>query len=147
MRTILCAVLLAAAAAAQGQVEARAAWARATVQGQTTAGAYMQLTSSERASLVGAESPAAASVEIHEMKMEGKVMRMRALSRLELLPGKTVELKPGGYHIMLLELKRPLKKGEVVPIRLKLEMKDKSVRTLEVRAEVREPTAAGQHGH
>jgi len=147
MRTILCAVLLAAAAAAQGQVEARAAWARATVQGQTTAGAYMQLTSSERASLVGAESPAAASVEIHEMKMEGKVMRMRALSRLELLPGKTVELKPGGYHIMLLELKRPLKKGEIVPIRLKLEMKDKSVRTIEVRAEVREASAAGQHSH
>ena len=147
MRTILCAVLLSAAAAAQGQVEARAAWARATVQGQTTAGAYMQLTSSERASLVGAESPAAASVEIHEMKMEGKVMRMRALSRLELLPGKTVELKPGGYHIMLLELKRPLKKGEIVPIRLKLEMKDKSVRTIEVRAEVREASAAGQHSH
>jgi copper(I)-binding protein len=147
MRTILCAVLLAASATAQGQVEARAAWARATVQGQTTAGAYMQLTSSERASLVGAESPAAASVEIHETRMEGKVMRMRALSRLELLPGKTVELKPGGYHIMLLELKRPLKKGEVVPIRLKLEMKDKSVRMLEVRAEVREATAAGLHNH
>jgi copper(I)-binding protein len=77
--------------------------------------------------------------------MEGKVMRMRALSKLELLPGKTVELKPGGYHIMLVGLKRPLKKGEIVPIRLKLETKDKSVRTLEVRAEVREPTAAGQH--
>ncbi len=147
MRTILCAVLLAAAAAAQGQVEARAAWARATVQGQTTAGAYMQLTTSERASLVGAESPAAASVEIHEMKMEGKVMRMRALSRLELLPGKTTELRPGGYHLMLLELKRPLKKGEIFPIRLKLEMKDKSVGTLEVRAEIREATAAGQHRH
>ena len=139
--------MFATTAAAQGQVEARAAWARATVQGQTTAGAYMQLTSNERASLVGAESPAAGSAEIHEMRMEGKVMRMRALPRLELLPGKTVEFKPGGYHIMLLGLKRPLKKGEVVPIRLKLEMRDKSVRTLEVRAEVREPTAAGQHGH
>jgi len=147
MRTILCAVLLAASAAAQGQVEARAAWARTTVQGQTTAGAYMQLTSSEPASLVGAESPVSASAEIHETRMEGKVMRMRALSRLELFPGKTVELKPGGYHIMLLELKRPLKKGEIVPIRLKLEMKDKSVKTLEVRAEVREPTAAGLHSH
>jgi len=147
MRTILCAVLLAASAAAQGQVEARAAWARTTVQGQTTAGAYMQLTSSEPASLVSAESPVSASAEIHETRMEGKVMRMRALSRLELFPGKTVELKPGGYHIMLLELKRPLKKGEIVPIRLKLEMKDKSVKTLEVRAEVREPTAAGLHSH
>jgi len=146
MRAILGGVLLAAAAAAQGQVEARAAWARATVLGQTTAGAYMQLTSSERANLVGVESTVAVSAEIHETRMEGKVMRMRALSRLELLPGKTVEFKPGGYHIMLLGLKRPLKKGEVVPVRLKLEMKDKSVRTLEVRAEVREATAAGQHG-
>ena len=147
MRTILFVVLLSAAAAAQAQVEARAAWARATVRGQTTAGVYMQLTSRERASLVGVESPAAASAEIHETKMEGKVMRMRALSRLELLPGKSVELKPGGYHIMLLALRRPLKKDEIVPIRLKLEMKEKSVRTLEVMAEVREPTAAGQHGH
>jgi len=141
MRTILCAVLLGAAATAQGQVEAQAAWARATVQGQTTAGAYMQLTSSERATLVGVESPVAASAEVHEVRMEGKVMRMRALSRLELPPGETVELKPGGHHIMLLELKRPLKKSEVVPIRLRLEMKDKSVKTIEVKAEVREPTA------
>jgi len=147
MRTILFVVLLAAAAAAQAQVEARAAWARATVQGQTTAGAYMQLTSNERVSLVGVESAAAANAEIHEMRMEGKVMRMRALSRLELLPGKTTELKPGGYHIMLLELKQPLKKGEIVPIRLKLEMKDKSIKMLEVKAEVREPTAAGKHSH
>lgn len=147
MRAILCAALLAASVAAQAQVEARAAWARATVKGQTTAGAYMRLTTSERAVLVGAESPAAASAEIHEARMEDKVMRMRALSRLELLPGKTVELKPGGHHIMLVELKRPLKKGEAVPIRLKLEMKDKSVRTIEVRAEVREPTAVGEHSH
>jgi len=147
MRAIVGGILLAAAAASQAQVEARAAWARATVQGQTTAGAYMQLTSRERASLVGAESPAAGSVEIHETRMEGKVMRMRALTRLELPPGKTVELKPGGYHIMLLSLPRPLKKGEVVPIRLKVEMADKSVRTLEVRAEVRESAASEHRGH
>ena len=145
MRAILFVVLFSAAAAAQAQVEARTAWARATVLGQTTAGAYMQITSSERATLVGVESPAAARAEVHEMRMDGKVMRMRALPRLELLPGKTVELKPGGYHIMLLELKRPLSKGEVVPIRLRLEMMDKSVKTIEVKAEVREPIATGHH--
>jgi copper(I)-binding protein len=147
MRAIVGGILLAAAAAAQAQVEARAAWVRATMQGQTTAGAYMQLTSRERVSLVGAESPAAGSVEIHEMKMEGKVMRMRALSRLELPQGKAVEMKPGGYHLMLLSLPRPLKKGQVVPIRLKIEMADKSLRTLEVRAEVRESAASEHRGH
>jgi hypothetical protein len=97
--------------------------------------------------LIGAESPVADSVEIHETTMEGKVMRMRALSKLELPPGKTVEMKPGGYHIMLLSLKRPLKEGEVVPLQLKVEMADKSVRTLEVRAEVRESTATKHRGH
>jgi copper(I)-binding protein len=107
----------------------------------------MQLTSREHASLIGAESPAAVGVEIHETRMEGNVMRMRALSRLELPPGKTVELKPGGYHIMLLSLPRPLKKGEVVPIRLKVEMADKSVRTLEVGAEVRESAASERRSH
>jgi copper(I)-binding protein len=113
------------------------------VQGQTTAGAYMELTSGQRASLLGAESPAARSAEIHEMKMEGNVMRMRTVPRLELPPGKTVELKPGGYHMMLVDLKRPLKKGDLVPIRLKVELSDKTVKTIQVMAEVRELGAAG----
>jgi periplasmic copper chaperone A len=138
-------VLLAGAAAAHAQVEARAAWVRGTVQGQTTAGAYMELTSGQRAILLGAESPAARSAEIHEMKMEGNVMRMRAVPRLELPPGKTVELKPGGYHMMLVDLKRPLKKGDLVPIRLKVELSDKTVKTIQVMAEVRELAAAGGH--
>jgi len=137
--------LLAAAAAAQGQVEARAAWVRGTVLGQTTAGAYMELTSDRRANLLGAESPAAGSAEIHEMKMEGNVMRMRAVSRLELPPGRTVELKPGGYHMMLVDLKRPLKKGDLVPIRLKVELSDKTIKTIQVVAEVRELASAGGH--
>ena len=137
--------MLAAAAAAHAQVEARAAWVRGTVQGQTTAGAYMELTSGERANLLGAESPAARSAEIHEMKMEGNVMRMRAVPRLELPPGKTVELKPGGYHMMLVDLKRPLKKGDLVPIRLKVELSDKTVKTIQVMAEVRDLAAASGH--
>ncbi len=137
-RALLGLVLLAAAAAAHGQVEVRAAWVRGTVDGQTTAGAYMQLTSDRRASLLGAESPAARSAEIHEMKMDGNVMRMRAVPRLELPPGKTVELKPGGYNMMLVDLKRPLKKGDLVPIRLKVELSDKTIKTIQVVDEVRE---------
>jgi len=143
-RALLGLVLLAAAAAAYGQVEARAAWVRGTVVGQTTAGAYMELTSGQRASLLGAESPAAGSAEIHEMRMEGNVMRMRAVPRLELPPGKTVELKPGGHHMMLVDLKRPLRKGDLIPIRLKVELSDKTIRTIQVLAEVRDLAAIGR---
>ena len=144
IRGLLGASFLAAAAAAHGQVEARGAWVRGTVPGQTTAGAYMELTSDRRASLLGAESPAAGGAEIHEMKMEGNVMRMRAVPRLELPPGKTVELKPGGHHMMLVGLKRPLKKGDLVPIRLKIELSDKTVKTIQVLAEVRELAATSR---
>jgi copper(I)-binding protein len=143
-RALLGVVLFAAAAAAHGQVEARGAWVRGTVRGQTTAGAYMEITSEQRASLLGAESPAAGTAEIHVMRMEGDVMRMRAVPRLELPPGKTVELKPGGYHMMLVDLKRPLKKGDLVPIRLKVELSDKSITTIQVLAEVRELAATSR---
>ena len=143
-RALLAVLLLAAAAGAHGQVEARAAWVRRTVVGQTTAGAYMELTSDRRARLLGAESPAAGSAEIHQMTMEGNVMRMRAVPRLELPPGKTVELKPGGHHMMLVDLKRPLKKGDLVPIRLKVELSDKTVKTIQVLAEVRDLSGNGR---
>ena len=144
-RVVLGAVLLAAAAGAHAQVEARAAWIRGPVQGQTTAGAYMRLVSGPGASLVGAESPVAGTVEIHDMRMEGNVMRMREVSRLALPPGEVVELKPNGYHMMLLDLKRPLKKGDLVPIRLKVELSDKSVKMIPVAAEVRDPVATDAH--
>jgi copper(I)-binding protein len=147
MRTMaraLLGVLLLAAGVARAQVEARAAWVRGTVPGQTTAGAYMELTSDRRASLLGAESPAARSAEIHEMKMEGNVMRMRAVTRLELPPGKTIELRPGGHHMMLVDLKRPLKKGDLVPIRLKVELSDKTIKTIQILAEVRELAATSR---
>ena len=140
-RTLLASVLLAPAPGVHAQVEARGAWVRGTVVGQTTAGAYMELTSDRRASLLGAESPAAGSAEIHEMRIEGNVMRMRAVPRLELPPGKTVELRPGGHHMMLVDLKRPLKKGDLVPIRLKVELGDKTIKTIQVLAEVRDLAA------
>jgi copper(I)-binding protein len=106
----------------------------------------MQLKSARGATLVAAESPAAGAVEIHAMRMEGNVMRMRAIGSLELPAGQTVELKPGGYHAMLLDLKAPLKKGDVVPLRLKVRGKDGEVAEIDVAAEVRELTANGA-GH
>jgi copper(I)-binding protein len=143
---ILGVLLSGVAALAQGQVEVKAPWVRGTVQGQTSSGAFMELKSAEGAAVVGAETSVAGIVEMHEMKMEGNVMKMRAVSRIDLPAGKTVALTPGGYHVMLMGLKRPLKKGDIVPIKLRIESKDKSVKTVAVRAEVRELTASGSHG-
>lgn len=99
-------------------VQVDGAWARASVQGQKGTGAFMRLTAKDGARLVRAESPAAGVAEVHEMKMDGDVMKMRAVPALDLPAGKTVELKPGGYHIMLLDLKAPLAKGSTVPLAL-----------------------------
>ena len=110
--------LLGAAAQAQ-TVEVKGAWARATVQGQKASGAFMQLTAKDNAQLVSISTPVAGVVEVHEMKMEGDVMRMRAVQGgLQLPAGKTVQLKPGGYHVMLMDLKTPLLKDTTVPLTL-----------------------------
>lgn len=97
------------------------AWARASVQGQKGSGAFMRLTAKEATRLVRAESPAAGVTEVHEMKMEGDIMRMRAVPVLELPAGQSVELKPGGYHLMLMDLKAPLMKNSAVPLTLVFE--------------------------
>ena len=79
-------------------------WVRATVQGQKATGAFMTVTSKENAKLVTVSSPVAGIVEIHEMKMDKDVMKMSALPNgLDLPAGKAVDLKPGGFHIMLME--------------------------------------------
>ena len=78
----------------------------------------MRLTARQATQLVGASTPVAGTTEVHEMKMEGDVMRMRAVPKLDLPAGQVVELKPGGYHIMLQELKQPLAKGATVPLTL-----------------------------
>ena len=132
----------ATATAVQAQVTVSGAWVRGTVQGQTATGAYMQLRSADGATLLGADSPAAGIVEIHEMRMEGNTMRMRGVEQLELPAGRAVELKPGGYHVMLMDLKAPLKKGDTVPIKLKVRSKSGQAQDVEVKAEVRDVAAA-----
>jgi copper(I)-binding protein len=120
------------------QVSVSQAWVRGTVQGQKATGAFMQLKSADGAALVAAQSPVAAVVEIHEMKMENNVMKMRAIPKLDLPAGQAVDLKPGGYHVMLMDLKQPLKKGDTVPITLKFQGKDGKPQEVEVKAEVRD---------
>ena len=122
-------------------VEVKDAWARSSVQGQKATGAFMKLIAKEDVRLVAAFSPAAGVVEVHEMSMDNGVMKMRALPKLDLPAGKAVALKPGGYHIMLMDLKKPMLKGETIPLTLKIEGKDKKVSSIEVKAEVRELTA------
>ncbi len=138
---------LAMAGAAHAQVEAKNAWARSTVPGQMATGAFMTLTAMEPVRLVGAASPVANVVEIHEMAMEGNVMRMRAIDALDVVPGRPVELRPGGYHVMLMDLKRTLKPGEKIPVELRFENKDKKTITLSVEAEVRGAAPAGPMEH
>jgi copper(I)-binding protein len=136
-RLLCVALVLLFAGAASAQVDVKGAWARPAVAGQSGTGAFMQLRSSEGARVLGAASAVAGVVEIHEMKMDGNVMRMRAMPTLELPAGKPVELRPGGLHVMLMDLKRVLQPGEKFTIELRIERKDKSLVTQPVEVEVR----------
>ena len=131
-------------AAALGQVSVANPWVRSTVPGQAVAGAYMEIRSPSAVNLVKASSPAAKTVEIHEMRMEGNVMRMREVPRIEVPAGQAVQLKPGGYHVMLIDIARPMSKGDVVPISLVFEQAGKPEQTVTVQAIVRD-VAAGSH--
>jgi copper(I)-binding protein len=150
IRFVVSAVLLAASGAAAAQVQVKDAWARPALQGQTATGAFMSLMSSDGARLVGASSSVAGVVEIHEMVMEGSVMKMRAVSGVDLPPGRSVELKPGGYHVMLMDLKRPLKAGDRVTVELRIETREKRLvsQPIEVEVAARAPAGAtGTHKH
>ena len=130
------------------------AWVRPAVQGQPGTGAYMTLTAPADSQLIGVSSPVAGVAEVHEMKMDGDVMRMRALPSLRLPAGRPVQLKPGSYHVMLMQLKAPLAQGSKVP--LTLSFKDAkgvtSTLALEVPVTNQAPgaaskPAAGEQGH
>jgi copper(I)-binding protein len=119
-------------------------FARATPPGARVAGAFMTLrnlgTVADR--LVSASSPVAGLVEIHEMAMDGGMMKMRAVKGIDLRPGATVELQPGGYHVMLEDLKQPLKQGELIPVQLTFEKSG----VVEIKVKV-EAMGAAAHAH
>lgn len=142
----LAAVTLTGALASLGALPAKPAlaqitinepWMRATVPQQKATGAYMQLVAKKDLRLVEIRSPVAGLVEIHEMTMEKDVMKMRAISSLELPAGKTVELKPGSYHLMLFDLKQQIQEGEVVPVTLMVEDKDQKRQSIALQVPVR----------
>jgi copper(I)-binding protein len=139
MKKLLIASLLTITAGAWAQqttVKVEDAWVRGTVAAQKATGAFMRLTPSANARLVSASSPIAGVVEIHEMSMEDDVMRMRQVPGLDLPAGKTTGLKPGGFHIMMMELKGQVKAGETVPLILTFEDASKKTFTQEVQAPV-----------
>lgn len=123
--------------AANAEVTAQGAWVRGTVPAQKITGAFMTLTSTVDAKVVGATSPAAKKTEIHASMMMGGVNHMHAVDAIPLPAGKAVELRAGGYHVMLMDLVRQVKPGESVPIVFTIEGKDGKRTQLEVKAEVR----------
>jgi periplasmic copper chaperone A len=131
-------------------VEVKDAWVRTTVQGQKASGAFMTLTAKEATRLVSIATPVAGVAQVHEMKMDGDVMRMRALpDGLDLPAGKPVALTPGGYHVMLMDLKAALPKDSTIPMTLVF----KDAKGVESKLELKLPVATtppqgmGEHKH
>jgi len=137
------------AAAAAAIVRVDGAWIRQTVPGQTGTGGFMTLTAERGVTLVGFSSPVAEINELHEMKMDGNVMRMNALGALPLPAGQAVALRPGGNHLMLMNLKQPLKAGDQVPLTLKLKLEDGKLieQTVSVPVLGGAPAAMPMHDH
>ncbi len=143
---LLLAAMFVASAAADG-VKAEHVWVRATPPGQKVAGAFMELTSDAPVSLVGGESPAADHVELHTMAMKDGVMIMRRVPEIKLPKGQTVQLKPGGLHVMLIGIKAQLKEGETVPITLRTRDDQGRAGSLQVSAQVRSQAGKPEQEH
>lgn len=125
------------AASAAAQVSVKEPWIRATVPAGQATGAFMQLQSAQDARLVEVRTPVAGIVEIHQMSMKGDRMMMAAVDYIDLPAGKPVALASGGYHIMMMDLKRQMKAGETVPMTLVFENKDKKRESVELKVPVK----------
>jgi len=122
-------------------------WVRATAPGQKVAGGFMDLTADADMKLVGGSSPVSSSLELHMMKMEGSVMVMRPLPEIALPKGKTVNLKPGGLHIMFIDLKQPIKEGDKVPVTLTVRNAAGKEQQLRLEAEAMTGGGMAHHHH
>lgn len=121
---LISAMSLSALAQAQnakvGSLQIENAYTRATVLGQQVAGGFMKIENKGAVDqLISASSPISGEVQLHEMSMEGSVMKMRQVKDIPVPAGGAVELKPGGLHLMFINIKAPLAVGEVVPVKLK----------------------------
>ena len=142
-------------ATSNAPVKVEDAWVRATVPNQHATGVFMRLTSPDAGRLVAVESDAAKHVEVHEMAMQDNVMKMREVPAVDLPAGQAVDLKPGGYHVMLIDLARQITPGEHVQLTLIVEDAKQQQHRVPVTAEARAlnakagaaPAAAHGHGH
>ncbi|MDB5881832.1 MAG: copper chaperone PCu(A)C [Ramlibacter sp.] len=132
------ALTFAVSALAGMPLKVEGAWVHSTVPGQQGAAAFMTLTAQQPLRLVGVSSPVAGTADLHQMKREGEVMTMRPLSQLELPAGRAVELSASGYHLMLQDLKQPLRPGTMVPLTLVL----RDAKGVESKVELKLPVAA-----
>ncbi|NCV39883.1 MAG: copper chaperone PCu(A)C [Betaproteobacteria bacterium] len=146
-RLILSFALFAGGNVTAQSVQVQEPWVRATVKGQQATGAFMKLSTDSPMRLIQVQSPVAGLVEIHEMKMDKDVMKMAAIAGLDLPAGRAVELKPGGFHVMLMQLKQEIKEGETVPLTLVFESKDGKRQTLDVKATTRALGQPMTHKH
>jgi copper(I)-binding protein len=151
--TVILSVLFAASALAQevkaGDLVITQAWSRATPGGAKVAGGYLTIENKGSAPdrLIGGSTGVADKVQVHEMTTTNGVMTMRPLDNgLAIEPGKTVKLAPGGYHLMMLDLKKPLKQGDKVPVTLEFEKAGKVKLTLDVQGVGAQGPAAGAGG-
>lgn len=147
IRTLLLSSLMVSSAWAQN-VSVQSAWARATVQGQKATGAFMTLTAKTATTLVGVSTSVAGVAEVHEMKMDNNVMQMRALpDGLALPAGKAVALQPGGFHVMLMDLKLPLQKDTSIALTLRFKDAKGVESSLDIKVPVSQVAPAGEKKH
>ncbi|MEQ9106135.1 MAG: copper chaperone PCu(A)C [Limnobacter sp.] len=131
----------------QDGISVQTAWVRPTVGEQDSTGAYLTITSQEAVALVGVATPAAEIAEVHEMKMDGEIMRMRMAERINIKAGEALELKPGGYHVMLMALTAPIEAGQEIELSLQFEKPDGSKIEIPVKAVAGQNAAGGHHSH
>jgi hypothetical protein len=131
-----------------GEVKISDVWSRATAPGQEVGMVGMIITSNKNAKLIAVSSTASTTSEIHSMSMDNGVMKMRQIENLPLAAKQAAELGPGGNHLMLIGLKKPLKEGNKVALTLTVEFDDKSTETINTSAIVKGMTAGnGMHHH
>ena len=136
-----------AIAAANDVVRISDVWVRATLPGQSVGAAYMRVRSKEDVTLIEVTSTVSRTAELHQMSMLGDLMRMREVKALKVSRDKETALEPGGTHVMLIDLKRPMKAGDALTLKLTFRRADGSTFVLPVSARVKSMAAEAMHGH